>query len=197
MNPRFPPAEQIRYAVGAFWLLVGLSLIVPISAHAQTPPCSLDPIDLPLFEATPAAAIAATPQQPDETVTDPSDDEMIDAAGMLVACTNDDSAAVRYAVFTDRYLASLFVGRQPADQPAFEQMIATGESSPKEPSILESVSDIELMDDGRVAVTLAISTPQGEINDRLILVWDEEADTWLIDEIVALDPPPLTPGKVT
>lgn len=164
----------------------------------QADNCPLQAVSLPLFDATPAADIAATPQIGESHVTDANlEAELVAAAEIIVACSNADDPALRYAVFTERYLATFFLGDQPADQPAFERMIATGSTVTEEPMELIDVADIEVAEDGRVLATLSISTPNRDVNDRLLLAWNSSAAAWLVDDIVELDPPVPVPGSVT
>lgn len=107
-------------------LLAALSLADPGAAAAQgETTCDLAPVTLPLFDATPAATIVATPAA-SASAPAPTEEAMRAAAERIVACANDRAQSSRYAVFTDRYLAALFIGPDRADQPAFERMIATG-----------------------------------------------------------------------
>jgi hypothetical protein len=169
-------------------LLVALAALGPAASAsaASNQACGLDPIALPLFDATPAATIAATPGT-SAGAPEPTEAEMREAADRIVACSNDSSQAVRYSVFTDRYLASRFLGDEPADQPAFERMIATGALPQDDTWKLDDVNDIEPRPDGRVAVTLHLSSGDAAIADRLVLAWDAEQGAWLIDDVLALN----------
>ncbi len=170
-----------------------MSAMMAGPAAAQEPSCTLDPLSLPLFDATPAAVIAATPEI---TASPPQLDEegATDAVALLLACAGAEPQAIRYAIFTDAYLARLFIGEDHADQPAFERMIAAGSVTDTVAPSLDGVSDLESLGDGRVAVTIEATTAEGSIQDRVILAWDADAEAWLIDEIVSLDPPPATPS---
>lgn len=175
-----------------FRLAIGAMLAVLVCAAGAAPAtaqdgnqCPLQPISLPLFEATPAAVIVQTPTASADA-PEPTEEELTAAAEGLIACTNESSQAVRYAVFTDQLLALQFTKDDPAYQPSFERMIATGELSEPGSNVLQGVSDIEPLDEGRVAVTLHISTPDGELEDRVVLAWDADREAWLIDGIVSL-----------
>lgn len=169
------------------------SATVAMPAAAQEAACTLDPITLPLFDATPAAMIAATPQA---STGAPQLDEhgASDAVSMLLACAGEEPQALRYAVYTDTYLARLFIGNDPADQPAFERMLATGANIDPVVPTLNGIAEFESLEDGRVAVTIEATTAEGPIEDRVVLAWDAEQETWLIDEVVALDPVPASPA---
>jgi hypothetical protein len=186
-----PPAPRSLLALAL--LLAAALLPGATPALAQPGPvCDLAPVTLPLFAATPAAVIAATPATTG-VAPEATDAAMRAAAERIVACVNDPSQAVRHAVFTDRYLASRFVGDDRADQPAFERMIATGMVPQEETWRLDGVSEIEPLPDGRVAVTLHLSSLTRTVADRLVLAWDADRQAWLIDDVLALDPPPATP----
>lgn len=180
--------HRVHASIGTlFALLTGVVLISStVQGSAQeSVGCMLDPISLPLFDATPAAVIVRTPVATHDT-PEPTEEEMTAAAKMLIACTNETSQASRYAVFTYRLLALQFIADEPAYQPAFERMIATGETPDPGSNEFQSISDIEPLEDGRVAVTLHISTPDGDFQDRVVLAWDPEQGAWLIDGIVSL-----------
>lgn len=150
--------------------------------------CALDPISLPLFGATPAAVIAATPAaEPDAPRLDEA--TATEAITNLFVCIGEESQALRYAIFTDRYLANLFIGEDPADQPAFERMIAAGAAPEATMPTLTGVSDLETREDGRAAVTIEYQGAAGSVEDRLLLAWDAGQEQWLIDAVVSLDPP--------
>jgi hypothetical protein len=180
--PRTPLVTAIAVAV----VVITFSS-APATAQSSDG-CSLSPVTLPLFDATPAAVIVATPTM-DGPAPVASDEEITTAVETIVACANSTSQADRYAVFTDRYLASLFTSEEPADQPAFERMIATGAMPETGTATLSRVTDIVRRDDGRVDVTMHITGRSGTVTDRVTLAWDDTSDSWLIDAIVSLDPP--------
>ena len=160
-------------------------------AHAQDPTCDIPPVSIPLFDATPADVIAATPAVTGD-VPQVTEEDVEIAANRIVACANSASQAERYAVFTDRILASTFAGESSLDQPAFERMIATGTVSSAGAFTLESLNDIEVRDDGTIAVTLVIDTPEQIVSDRVLLVWSEEKGAWLIDAVLQMEATPTS-----
>ncbi len=171
-------------------LVIALGAAIVENPQAdQLRACPLQPVTLPLFEATAAATVVQTPAHA-LSAPQATEPDIEAAANAIVACANSVVQAERYAVFTDRYLADLFLGQEPADQPAFERMIAVGIEPQAGAFTLENISDIERRDDGRVAVTFHIANPEGSVSDRLLLAWDREAEAWLIDEIVTLDRTP-------
>lgn len=146
--------------------------------------CPLPPLELPLFDATPAAEIVvATPG----VAEPPSDEEIVEAAGIIVDCISTNDATYRYAVFTDRYLASQFTEAGGSYQPAFELELARRSLGQPVPFSLVAVEEITPLDDGRVGVRLVLASPTAEFADRLILA--KQGEFWLIDEVVELDPP--------
>lgn len=177
---------------GLFASIMSVIMLVPAAA-AQDASCTLSPLSLPLFDATPAAVIASTPQPSAES---PELDEngATAAIEMLLACAGEESQALRYAIFTDAYLARLFIGEDAVDQPAFELLIDSGVVPEPFASSLNGLSDFDALDDGRFAVTIQVMTADGTVEDRIVLAWDADQEQWLIDEIVSLDPPPGTPA---
>lgn len=190
--------------------LLGLGLIIALAAamlgagpgvsgvRAQTGSCSLPPLTLPLFAATPAAALA-TPAAPisglaGRPFTDDEQAEAEAAVRAIVTCINTRVPKDEWAVFTPRYIATLFTGPRPAYQPAFEQMIAEGGSGviPNAPLfLLKSVTNGTVLEDGRIVVTIALAGHDVTYHDTLVLVKID--DHWLIDEVTGLEPPPVTP----
>ncbi len=183
---RLSPPRLMIVAVLAS-TISGLLVTAPATAGTITG-CSLPPVTLPLFDATPAGTMVATPAARG-TAPNASDEEITAAVETIVACANSTSQADRYSVFTDRYLASMFTSAQPADQPAFERMIATGAVPEAGTATLTRVSDIVRRDDGRVDATMHITTQSGSVTDRVTLAHDDASDAWLIDDVVSLDPP--------
>ena len=176
-------------------LVMAMSLALgTVTLAAQgDPDCPLEPLMLPLFDATPAEVIAATPAVSVDA-PEPTEEEIREAAEIIVACSGSTEQAIRFAIFTDRILASQFIGEDTADQPAFERMIATG-SAPEEWMFeLEGISDVEPLADGRVAVTLHIASPEESVMDRVVLAWDDEANAWLIDGFEWLSSPATPEG---
>ncbi|HYH12349.1 MAG TPA: hypothetical protein VD789_08355 [Thermomicrobiales bacterium] len=179
-----------RFRVEVATLVALLASVLLASATVQgvaqeSATCTLEPISLPLFDATPAAVIVGTPAATTDR-PEPTEEEMTAAAEELIVCTNETSQAARYAIFTERLLALQFASDAPAYQPAFERMIATGETPDPGSNELVRISAIEPLEDGRVAVTLHISTPEGDFADRLVLAWDPEQGAWLIDGVASL-----------
>lgn len=176
---------------------IGLACIAAPTSAAQSTGCTLEPVSLPLFDATPAAVIAATPQAGLQIVPELNEDGAVGSIELLLACAGAEQQDLRFAIFTDRYLANLFLDNDdetPADQPAFERMIEAGAVPEASTPALTGVSDLELLDDARVAVTVDVETASGPVHDRLVLAWDADQQVWLIDEVLALDPPLATPA---
>lgn len=159
------------------------------SGAAQTPQvgqCVIPPVTLPLFDATPAAMVAATPQAATGPAT-PGDGEIEQAVADLVDCINTGDPAFVYAVFTERYLASLFADPAAAYQPELEQQIANGALSTPDTFTLVAISGITPLDDGRVSVTITLANGVSEFRDTLTLALVD--GTWRIDDVTGLDPP--------
>lgn len=178
--------------------LVAFTRPAMTSAAAQGNGCALPPVALPLFNATPAAAIAASPAPTAgltaRPLTDDEQAEAEDAIRTIVACINTGIPKDEYAIFTPRYLAALFTGPHPAYQPAFEQMIAEGgtnQSTTVPAFVLKSVSNGSMLEDGRIVVTIALAGRATTYHDTLVLV--NTGKHWLIDEVTRLDPPLATP----
>lgn len=179
-------------------------LLTALAAAGRTPVasaqggCGLPPVTLPLFQGTPAAVIA-TPAAPTDGLTGRPliDDEQAEAEHamrVIVTCINTGAPSSVYAVFTPRYLAALFTGPKPAYQPAFERMIAEGSSNLSQtlpPFVLKGVKDGEMLEDGRIIVTIDLAGRSTTYHDTLVLVKSD--DHWLIDDVAAFDPPLTTP----
>lgn len=75
-------------------------------AQRETREGVLDPLTLPLFDATPAARIAD-----------------------IVDCINSGDPALQYAIFTQCYLAGQVADPSVTNQPAFEQHLSRGPST--------------------------------------------------------------------
>jgi hypothetical protein len=157
---------------------------------AQTPDspdgCTLSPVTVPLFDATPAAAIAATPATT-STVTEIDEAEIRDAIGVIVACINSSDAAYQYAIFTDRYLAEQLADPTQTYQPQFEQQLDRGETDSESAFSLVGVPEVSLQPNGMVLATILLSNGDRVFSDTVLLANVE--GVWLIDSIEDFDPP--------
>jgi hypothetical protein len=186
--------RQHTYAVAAAVLLALVTTVVVARQDRGVSPsalsCSLEPLALPLFAATPPTTIG-TPvpvdiQAADEQPSDEARDEIAESIEEIVACANTGEPRFAYAVFTDRYLAGLFTGDDAAYQPAFERQLTQPARPPASRLELEVLRSIRLLPDGRAVVEVQI-VGERTLTDTLVLI--KEGETWLVDEVVALSPP--------
>lgn len=176
-----------RFAV--FSIIATVVSFSTSGAAAQTPAagdCDLDPVTLPLFDATPAAQIAASPVAM-ETGISLDDDGVREVLEGLVVCMNSGDAAYRYAIFTDRFLASMFADPTITYQPQFEEEIALGPLQPEGRLRLVDVAEVTTLNNGAISVTVSISSTVSTFDDTLILA--NVDGVWLIDDVVELNPP--------
>ncbi|MBA2469428.1 MAG: nuclear transport factor 2 family protein [Chloroflexia bacterium] len=148
--------------------------------------CTLDPLTLPLFDATPAAEIAATPLAGNPG-SDTGDEAIREAVEGIVACINTGDAAYAYAIFTQRYLAEQLADSSATYQPEFEQQLSFGPSEVEETFELVDVTEITVLDNGLVSVVVELSAGGTSYRDTLVLA--NVDGVWLIDGIEAFDPP--------
>lgn len=152
--------------------------------------CPLEPLTLPLFAATPAATVGTpAPADTQSAGAEPSAevrDQIADSVDVFIACANTGEPRFAYAIFTDRYLASLFTGDGAAYQPAFERELTQQATPPATPLELQELRSVRLLPDGRAVVELVISGAT-TLTDTLVLVQD--GDYWLVDDVVDLLPP--------
>jgi len=175
------------------WRIIGLSLGLALGilsgpamvAGQDAAECPLPPLTLPLFAATPAAEVAATP-------VDASAAPALDAAGaemamtVIVSCANSGETAVAYSIFTERYLASLFADPTQTYQPAFELEIASGVTQPEGTLELVSIDSVTTLPDGRTEVVAIIDSASATYTDTFVLVSLD--GNWLIDDVTNFDP---------
>lgn len=146
--------------------------------------CELTPLALPLFDATPVAELSTLAAAPtDEGLTEEEATEILE---MYVACTNTGDPTLVWAMFTPRWFSSEFANTEEHYLPAFEYEIANGENEVINPLMLESIDEIEVQDDGRVAVTATFSSAEVQWTDQLILA--NVSGQWLIDDVVLVSP---------
>lgn len=165
----------------AFALIVALTAL-PVSSNAQAPEqatCSLEPVSLPLFNATPAATIAATPAP---VATPPADISTVDqGVAVIFACLNLGQPEYTWAVFTDRYIAEWLVDTN-SYQPAFEQSLNGTVQTPPNAFELIEISNPELQPDGRVKVSVTYSADGQSRTDTLLLT--QVDSIWRVDGVV-------------
>lgn len=169
-------ALVLLFSIGSLWF-------APVANANGT--CELTPLTLPLFDATPLAELSTPRATPATDVL--SDEDATEILDMYVACTNTGDPTLVWAMFTPRWFSSEFADSEEHYLPAFEYEIANGESAVRDPLVLESVDTIELLDDGRVAVTATFSSAESQWTDILILA--NVDGQWLIDEVVLVSPP--------
>lgn len=167
------------------------SVAVPHALGAQGEPsvssCSLPPVTLPLFDATPAAAIAvATPTldfNAGEEASAAQRETFISSLELLIDCVNTGVPAFAYAIFTPEYLATWFVSPVDAYQPAFEQTIAQNvpASADDESLTVDSIENVRVLNDGRLSGRVVL---QSDMSWRDTLVLKQVGDDWLIDDVV-------------
>ncbi len=180
------PSPSIRpiHAIAAVCLL---ALLAPVAAAQEEGDCALPPVTLPLFDATPAAIVAATPIAANGPAT-VDEDEIRDAVDMIVTCANSADPKLVNAIYTERFLAERFEDPSTVSQPAFEESLdRTGGTIPTS-LVLDGVEDITALDDGRVSVVAVITSSTSTFRDTLILA--NVDGHWLIDGLGELDPAP-------
>jgi hypothetical protein len=149
--------------------------------------CALEPLAVPLWGGTPAAEVAATPVASPSAADAGIDEAEIEAAvEVIVACMNTGEPQLMFAIYTDRFLASRYADPTTTYLPEFEQRLAENVPEPANQFVLQGVSEITPLDDGRVSVKVALVSGATTFDDTLVLA--NQDGTWLIDEIASLDP---------
>ena len=150
--PVCSPRPAVRTVLLALSFVVGMVAGTGMSgavAQGDTSGCVLDPLTLPLFDATPAARIAATPVS-STLVIDTSDETIRGAVEDTVDCINTGDPAREYAIFTQRYLAGQFADPSISYQPAFEQQLALGPTDVEQSFDLIGISNVIVLESGFV-----------------------------------------------
>lgn len=193
---------KARVAIRA---LVAIAAVI-IYLFPATPTSAADPIDPSGCTVAPrtraelidlvgsAEAGPATPATPAQSAADPMGSDTLRSIEatieMSLACTNANQPLAALALFTDRYVAARF-GADGGSELGHLLAASTRTPPPAAPAdrlTLVSISDVSVLADGRIAVTVTTSNQDATFTDRLALVPMEYGD-WLIDEVVALDPP--------
>lgn len=148
--------------------------------------CALSPLTLPLFGATPVAIVASTPVAMASTAN--VDEAVITTAmEMIVTCANSADPAIANSIFTERYLASLFL--DPSTYlPAFEQELDNASSQVVGTLMLDEIVSFTVRSDGRIEVVARLHNASESYTDTFVLVYVGGA--WLIDDVTNLDPLP-------
>ncbi|MGI8485949.1 MAG: hypothetical protein ACR2OU_17020 [Thermomicrobiales bacterium] len=153
--------------------------------------CSLTPLSLPLFNATPpneiVGALASPMASPAVLATRPASTEEIPSVEVglstIEACINTGNPLLVYAVFSTRYLASQYADPLLAYLPAFEQQLGGVTIPIAPPFSFDPVVDMGVLADGRVQLTLNVRRGTEAWTDTLVLVNQE--GTWLIDDVIS------------
>lgn len=182
MNRSIPRLQITGITLALAWAILSGPSLVTGQIQAT---CPLPPLTLPLFAATPAAEIAATPiAVADVPVLDEAGAES--AMSVIVSCANSSDVAIAYSIFTERYLASLFADQTETYQPAFELQIANGSTEPESTFELTSINSVTALPDGRMEVVASVSSASSTFTDTFILVLVD--GNWLIDDVTDFDP---------
>lgn len=170
--------------------IIAFALAVP-AATAQEAVCTLTPLSLPLFDATPVAQLATPTGTPSATTLSAEE-----AAGVLeeyAACINTGDPTLAWAIFSPRWFGTTFADPTEHYLPAFEQELAAGVVPVTDPLSLLSVDAIAETGDGRVAVTATFVGADQQWTDTLVLVnYDGQ---WLIDEVMPATQSHATLGR--
>lgn len=150
--------------------------------------CTLQPLTLPLFGATPPTAILdslppATPGTETRNATSEETADVERGAETIVACLNTGNPLESHAIFSTRYLAHEYADPTSAYLPAFEQDLAGATIPVNPPFVFERIENVEVLSDGRVRIQLTISRGESRWTDTMNLV--KEDDAWLIEETVS------------
>lgn len=164
-------------------ILVMVAAMLPTALHAEAS-CELTPLTLPLFDATPLALLATPAASPAGVTL--SEEEATKVLEQYVACTNTGDPTLVWAMFTPRWFSSEFADSEVHYLPAFEYQIANGQGIVVDPLMLVSIEEIELLHDGRVAVTATFVSADQTWTDQLILTQID--GTWFIDDVVLITP---------
>lgn len=187
--PVSSPHPAIRIALLAILFVTGMAGYpgsFGVMAQREASGCVLEPLSLPLFDATPAARIAATPATSAPTM-DVGEDVILAAVEDIVDCINTGDPALQYAIFTQHYLAGQFAGSSMTYQPAFEQQLSLGPADVEQSFDLVGISDVTVPGSGFVSVTIELSSGGSTYRDTLELA--NVDGVWLIDSIEELNPP--------
>lgn len=148
--------------------------------------CALSPLTLPLFDATPVAVVASTPVAMESTA-DVDEAAVTDAMEMIVTCANSADPKEANSIFTERYLASLFL--DPSTYlPAFEQELDNPSSQVMGTLQLDDIVSFTVHSDGRIEVVAKLHNSSESYTDTFLLAYVGGA--WLIDDVTNLDPRP-------
>ncbi|MCA9832647.1 MAG: nuclear transport factor 2 family protein [Thermomicrobiales bacterium] len=162
--------------------LIALVLLAPSASAEAT--CTLTPLSLPLFDATPLAELASPVATQAGGLI--SEDEAHTVLEMYVACTNTGDPTLVWAMFTPRWFSTTFAETGAHYLPAFEYEIANSGYVVEDPLEFISIDGIEMTDDGRAAVTATFASADLTWTDTLILMQID--GQWLIDDVVLVSP---------
>lgn len=179
----------------AFAIVMAGTANVPALAQSATPAavevsstCSLAPLDLPLLGGTPAAAFLATPAVASIDLAnlaplDPETEAAVrDGVANLVACMNTGEPRRAYAIFTTAFLAENYGDPTRAYLPAFEQALDAAPAPLPSPYGIDALTIKGEVPDGRVVISLTVSTDGTAWTSTLVL--QKVNGAWLIDAVL-------------
>lgn len=158
--PVTPAASECRVAPRDLEAFLGL---VATPAVFKTPDAALPQSGLPVGTVAPPEVVAGVTATMREAL----------------ACANKGAPLQLYALFTDRYFATIILGVDPAELRAELTKPATPE--PGDEGFLAAVWDVRLLPDGRAGALVARGD-RFETQTRF-LAFARVGDRWLIDEV--------------
>jgi hypothetical protein len=167
--------------------------------------CQADPErSLVVLFATPVAA-GATPGAGlplIESIGPPADSEAVEAITVttraVFSCLNAGDQWSLLTLFSDDYLRRSFVDGAPADPVALdlERFVNAVRGCEKceivplegdELFAIVDITNVRVLDDGRIGADLALSNPSGTWSDWLVVAFVPSEDRWLVDQIIQVN----------
>ena len=206
---------RLLLALSAGWALA-IGLATGTGAQEATPStgaaeCTVQPYDLTTVltpaDGTPTAVATPGDRSTDRPTGEPADEEVVAAVTetirQFVGCINLGYSFRVLYLFTPEYLQR-FVDEEigPLTAEELEELdMLVAEEDPSEPrppeerTLIISIDDIEVLEDGRVVATVVgddRSQPEGP--SPVYFVFEEVEGRYLIDDVIDLQPDGATPA---
>lgn len=168
-TPDAPPAELCTTAPLAFD-----DLNVIIEAGAATPVAGPTPSQAGRDGVVPAG----TPAPPDV------EDGIRAVVREYVACQNAGELLRAYALYTDDYLARLFIRQGVWARAAYDGLATPMPNDDREPTAILDIRAVRVLPDGRVGATVTITYASIPMPKTFFFTFVPDGDGWKIDDIL-------------
>lgn len=199
--------RSYRRSVCSLLLAVGVLVAIgPMPARAGSPatpdaplpdlctvaPLAFDDLNAIIERGAATPAAGPTPAQAGRDGVVPAgtgvpadvENEIADVVREYVACQNAGELLRAYALYTDDYLARLFIRQGVWGRAAYDALATPMPDDDREPTAILGVRGVRLLPDGRVGATVTITYASIPMPKTFFFTFVRDGAGWAIDDIL-------------